>query len=99
MSKVLIFTLSMVLAGLMAGCATHTKSGLSAVRTGIRRIEKVRTTAYTHTEGGGRHNILEWGSDERSLYVLAPRARNRLVRRMILALQEKARAHSPLLNF
>ena len=171
MSKVLIFTLSMVLAGLMAGCATHTKSGLSAVRTGIRRIEKVRTTAYTHTEGSGRHNaigarlssgdvisaaadwsrfplgtkfrivdtnevfqiddygaaligtstidlyktnrlamrrwgvrhvdidILEWGSDERSLYVLAPRARNRLVRRMILALQEKARAHSPLLNF
>jgi 7,8-dihydro-6-hydroxymethylpterin-pyrophosphokinase len=44
-------------------------------------------------------DILEWGSDERSLYVLAPRARNRLVRRMILALQEKARAHSPLLNF
>jgi 3D (Asp-Asp-Asp) domain-containing protein len=171
MSKVLIFTLSMVLAGSMAGCATHNKSGLAAVRTGIRRIEKVRTTAYTHTEGSGRHNaigarlsggdvisaaadwsrfplgtkfrivdtnevfqiddyggaligtntidlyktnrlamrrwgvrhvdidILEWGSDERSLYVLAPRARNHLVRRMILALQEKARARSPLLNF
>ena len=171
MSKVPIFTLSMVLAGLMVGCATHNKSGLAGVRTGIRRIEKVRTTAYTHTEGSGRHNaigarlsgcdvisaaadwsrfplgtkfrivdtnevfqiddyggalvgtntidlyktnrlamrkwgvrcvdidILEWGSDERSLYVLAPRARNHLVRRMILALQEKARAHSPLLNF
>jgi 3D (Asp-Asp-Asp) domain-containing protein len=171
MSKVLIFTLWTVLAGFMTGCATHTKSGLAAVRTGIRRIEKVRTTAYTHTEGSGRHNaigtrlssrdvisaaadwsrfplgtkfrivdtnevfqiddyggaligtntidlyktnrlamrkwgvrrvdidILEWGSDERSLYVLAPRARNHLVRRMILALQEKARAHSPLLNF
>ena len=45
MSKVLIFTLSLVLAGLMAGCATYNKSGLAGVRTGIRRIEKVRTTA------------------------------------------------------
>ena len=126
-----------------------------------RRVSKVRTTAYTHTEPGGRHNaigkrlsganvmsaaadwsrwplgtrfrivdtnevfqiddygsalvgtgtidlyktnrpamhrwgvrlvdidILEWGSREKSLEVLAPRKRNPRVRRMIVALLKR----------
>src|SRR3954468_1646328 len=29
-----------------------------ATITGARRIANVRTTAYTHTEGGGRHNAI-----------------------------------------
>ena len=127
-----------------------------------KRVAKVRTTAYTHTERGGRRNaigsrlsgknvksaaadwsrwplgtrfrivgtddvfeiddygsalvgtntidlyktnrfemnrwgvrsvdidILEWGSAQHSLEVLAPRARNRQVRAMILALKKPA---------
>lgn len=126
---------------------------------GSRRIANIRTTAYTHTERGGRRNaigtrlsgsnvlsaasdwshfplgtrfqvvgtkdqyviddyggaligtnsidlyktsrsamrawgvrrvdidILEWGSKQQSLKVLAPRKKNRLVRRMIAALE------------
>jgi 3D (Asp-Asp-Asp) domain-containing protein len=129
---------------------------------GARRISNVRTTAYTHTERGGRHNaiglrlsganvmsaasdwshfplgtqfqivgtrdryviddyggaligtdtidlyktsrsamrqwgvrhvdidIIEWGSKEQSLKVLNPRKRNRLIRRMIAGLEQKA---------
>jgi 3D (Asp-Asp-Asp) domain-containing protein len=127
--------------------------------TGARRIANVRTTAYTHTESGGRRNavgirlsgskvmsaasdwsryplgtrfqivgttdryviddyggaligtntidlyktsrgamrawgvrqvdidVLEWGSKQQSLKVLTPRKKNRLVRRMIAALE------------
>ncbi|MEP6698729.1 MAG: 3D domain-containing protein [Verrucomicrobiota bacterium] len=127
--------------------------------TGTRRVANIRTTAYTHTEPGGRHNaigtnlsgrnvmsaasdwsrfplgtrfqivgtreqyiiddyggaligtntidlyktsrltmrqwgvrhvdidILEWGSKQQSLHVLNPRKKNRLVRRMIAALE------------
>jgi 3D (Asp-Asp-Asp) domain-containing protein len=130
--------------------------------TGARRIANVRTTAYTHTERGGRRNaigvrlsgsnvmsaasdwsryplgtrfqivgtsdrymiddyggaligtntidlyktsrsamrawgvrrvdidILQWGSKEQSLKVLGPRKRNRLIRRMIAGLEQKA---------
>ena len=129
---------------------------------GARRISNVRTTAYTHTERGGRHNaiglrlsganvmsaasdwsrfplgtqfqivgtrdryiiddyggaligtdtidlyktsrlamrqwgvrhvdidIIEWGSKEQSLKVLNPRKKNRLIRRMIAVLEQKA---------
>jgi hypothetical protein len=35
-------------------------------------------------------DIIEWGSKEKSLEVLAPRKNNRVVRRMILALSQKA---------
>ena len=69
---------------------------------GTNTIDLYKTNRLAMRKWGVRCvdiDILEWGSDERSLYVLAPRARNRLVHRMILALQEKARAHSPLLNF
>ena len=130
--------------------------------TGARRIANVRTTAYTHSERGGRHNamgvrlsgsntmsaaadwsryplgtrfqivgtadryviddyggaligtntidlyktsrssmrqwgvrhvdidIIEWGSKEQSLKVLNPRRKNRLIRRMIAGLEQKA---------
>jgi hypothetical protein len=34
-------------------------------------------------------DVLEWGSPERSLQVLAPRSRNRQVRAMILALERR----------
>jgi 3D (Asp-Asp-Asp) domain-containing protein len=169
MSKLPSFTLVVLLAGFMASCATQTNT--RSVGTGVRRIGKVRTTAYTHNEKGGRHNaigmrlsghdvrsaasdwsrfplgtkfrivdtnevfeiddygtalvgtntidlyktnrlamrqwgvrhvdidILEWGSDQHSLQVLTPRSRNRVVRRMIVALQEKARTQSTLRTF
>ena len=172
MSNLLRFTLALVVGGVMASCATQKTSRLSAAGTArLHRMSKVRTTAYTHSERGGRRNaigsrlcgrdvnsaasdwsrfplgtrfrivdtnevfkiddygsalvgtdtidlyktnrlamrkwgvrhvdidILEWGSDEQSLQVLAPRARNRQVRRMILALQEKARTQTTLRTF
>jgi 3D (Asp-Asp-Asp) domain-containing protein len=132
-----------------------------ATITGARRIANVRTTAYTHTEKGGRHNavgvrlsgsnvmsaasdwsrfplgtrfqivgtsdryviddygsaligtntidlyktsraamrqwgmrhvdidVIEWGSKEQSLKVLRPRAKNRIIRRMIAGLEQQ----------
>jgi 3D (Asp-Asp-Asp) domain-containing protein len=141
----------------MAGCATQSKSTLGSAR----RIPKVRTTAYTHSEGSGSHNaidcrlsatkvmsaasdwsrfplgtrfriadtneeyiiddygsaligtdtidlykpsrlemkrwgvrrvdidILQWGSEEQSLKVLAPRAKHRCARQMVASLQRK----------
>ncbi len=38
---------------MVVGCATQSKSSLSG-----RRLQNVRTTAYTHTERGGAHNAL-----------------------------------------
>jgi 7,8-dihydro-6-hydroxymethylpterin-pyrophosphokinase len=35
-------------------------------------------------------DIIEWGSKEQSLKVLGPRKRNRLIRRMISGLEQKA---------
>lgn len=171
MSNLLRFTLALVLGGVMASCATQTTSRSHVGTAGLRRMSKVRTTAYTHSEKGGRKNaigsrlcgrdvnsaasdwsrfplgtkfrivdtnevfqiddygsalvgtdtidlyktnrlamrkwgvrhvdidILEWGSDQQSLQVLVPRARNRQVRRMILALQEKARTQTTLRTF
>jgi len=172
MSQLLRLAFAVGLAALMASCATqtNTKSPSSGV-SGLHRMSKVRTTAYTHTERGGRHSaigtrlsgknvqsaaadwshyplgtkfrivdtnevfkiddygtaligtstidlyktnrlamrkwgvrhvdidILEWGSDTDSLHVLAPRARNRICRRMILALQDKARTQGTLRTF
>jgi 3D (Asp-Asp-Asp) domain-containing protein len=154
--------LNLALAGALAcfvvGCATQSKPTL----TSGQRISKVRTTAYTHYEGGsgahnalgtylsGRHvmsaasdwsryplgtrfrlaetneeyviddygnaligtntidlykpsrsevkswgvryvdiDILQWGSDEESLKVLAPRCKHNCVRRMVTALEKK----------
>ena len=154
--------LNLALAGasacLIVGCATQSKPTL----TNGRRIPNVRTTAYTHLEGGsgrrnalgeylsGRHvlsaasdwsryplgtrfriaetneeyviddygnaligtdtidlykpsrlemkqwgvrhvniDILQWGSEEQSLKVLAPRCKHSCVRKMVAALEKK----------
>jgi len=156
MPKFLNLTLAGIVACLVVGCATQSKSSLSG-----RRLQNVRTTAYTHTERGGAHNalgtylsgrhvmsaasdwsrfplgtrfriattneeymiddygmalvgtdtidlykssrldmrqwgvryididILQWGSEEQSLKVLAPRCKNHCVRRMVAGLQQK----------
>jgi 3D (Asp-Asp-Asp) domain-containing protein len=158
MSRRLNLAFAGTLACLVAGCATQSKP---TVTTG-RRIPKVRTTAYTHHEGGsGAHNaigtylsgrevlsaasdwsryplgtrfrlsetneeyviddygnalvgtdtidlykpnrsevnkwgvryvdidILQWGSEEESLKVLAPRCRHSCVKIMVVALEKK----------
>ena len=154
---------------LSAGCATQhlAPSVTTTTLPKPQRITKVRTTAYTHTEAGGRHNaigtklsgrnvmsaasdwsrwplgtkfrivgtddvfqiddygsaligtgtidlyktnrlamrkwgvravdidVLEWGSSQRSLEVLAPRKRNPRVRKMILALSQNKQITRP----
>jgi 3D (Asp-Asp-Asp) domain-containing protein len=157
MSRCLNLTIATIVLCLFAGCATQPPL-VSAV-SGQRM--QVRTTAYTHTERGGRHNalgmylsgrhvisaasdwsrfplgtrfrlvdtneeyiiddygtalvgtetidlykptrlemkrwgvrrvdidILQWGSDEQSLKVLAPRKKRRPVRQMIASLERK----------
>ena len=146
-------------------CATQPQT--ATVLAKPQHIHKVRTTAYTHTEAGGRHNaigtrlsgknvmsaasdwsrwplgtkfrivgtddvfqiddygsaligtgtidlyktnrlamrkwgvrsvdieVLEWGSTQRSLEVLAPRKNNRRVRAMILALSKNTQITRP----
>lgn len=148
-----------------ASCATQPETASTLAKP--QRISKVRTTAYTHTEAGGRNNaigtrlsgknvmsaasdwsrwplgtkfrivgtddvfqiddygsalvgtrtidlyktnrramrrwgvrsvdidILEWGSRQRSLEVLAPRKNNRRCRAMILALSENTQITRP----
>ena len=147
------------LAFLGVSCTTQPKTASTVARP--QRVCKVRTTAYTHTEAGGRNNavgtrlsgknvmsaasdwsrwplgtkfrivgtddvfkiddygsaligtgtidlyktnrlamrkwgvrsvdidVIEWGSKEKSLQVLAPRRKNPRVRRMILALSKE----------
>lgn len=158
MTLLMRFILIGAFAFLGLGCSTQMRT---ATVSPAKRICKVRTTAYTHTETGGRRNaigtrlsnkdvksaaadwsrwplgtkfrivntgeifqiddygtaligtgtidlykanrfamnrwgvrsvdidVLEWGSPERSLQVLAPRSRNRQVRAMILALERR----------
>jgi 3D (Asp-Asp-Asp) domain-containing protein len=160
MPRYLKFTLAAIAACFLASCAEQTKPKLVSAVSG-HRMQKVCTTAYTHSERGGRHNaigfflsarrvrsaasdwsrfplgtrfrlvdtneeyviddygtalvgtetidlykptrlemkrwgvrhvdidILEWGSDEASLKVLAPRAKHRCVRKMIASLERK----------
>ena len=54
MPKCLNLTLAGVAACFIVGCATQPKLDL----TSARRVQRVRTTAYTHTEGGGPRNAL-----------------------------------------
>lgn len=61
MAKLLKFSLGLLLACLLASCAEQSQSVRTASSpgpVGTRRIQKVRTTAYTHTERGGRRNAL-----------------------------------------
>ena len=159
MSTYLKFAGLGVLACLIASCETPTRSHKQAPTAYGRRISNIRTTAYTHTERGGRRNaigkslsgqnqmsaaadwsrfplgtrfqvvgtqdryviddyggaligtntidlymtsrramrlwgvrrvdidILEWGSKQESLRILAPRRKNGLVRRMIAGIE------------
>jgi 3D (Asp-Asp-Asp) domain-containing protein len=57
MAHYLRLTLIVASAGLLASCATQTPSPATAATRG--RVQKVRTTAYTHNEGGsGAQNAL-----------------------------------------
>jgi 3D (Asp-Asp-Asp) domain-containing protein len=157
MPKCLNLTFAGIVACLVVGCATQPRP----TPVSVRRMQNVRTTAYTHTECGGSHNaldrrlsgsqvmsaasdwsrfplgtrfriantneeyiiddygtalvgtdtidlykpnrldmkrwgvrhididVLQWGSEEQSLKVLAPRCKHRCVRQMITALEEK----------
>src|SRR5215469_2333580 len=157
MQKCLNLALAGTVACLVVGCATQPKSTL----TSGRRVQNVRTTAYTNTERGGCHNaldcrlsdshvmsaasdwshfplgtrfriastneeyiiddygnaligtdtidlykptrlavkrwgvrhvdidILQWGSEEQSLKVLAVRTKHRCARQMVASLQQK----------
>lgn len=60
---------------------------------GTNTIDLYKTSRLDMKRWGVRHvdiDILEWGSKEKSLQVLAPRAHHKSVRRMITALQKKA---------
>ena len=159
------FVLMSAFALLGVSCATQPKTASTLARP--HRVCKVRTTAYTHTEAGGRNNavgtrlsgknvmsaasdwsrwplgtkfrivgtedvfkiddygsaligtgtidlyktnrlamrkwgvrsvdidVLEWGSPQRSLEVLAPRKRDRRVRAMIVALSRNTQITRP----
>ena len=59
---------------------------------GTNTIDLYKPSRLEMRRWGMRHvdiDILEWGSNERSLTVLAPRAHNGHVRRMVVALREK----------
>jgi 3D (Asp-Asp-Asp) domain-containing protein len=69
---------------------------------GTDTIDLYKTNRLAMRKWGVRHvdiDILEWGSDEQSLQVLASRGRHRTCRRMILALEEKARTQRTLRTF
>jgi len=57
MSRYLNLTFAVSALSMFAGCATQTQPGLISTIPG-QRMQKVRTTAYTHTERGGRRNAL-----------------------------------------
>ena len=54
MPKCLNLIAAAVAASLIVGCATSSKPDL----TSVQRIQRVRTTAYTHTERGGPRNAV-----------------------------------------
>jgi 3D (Asp-Asp-Asp) domain-containing protein len=59
---------------------------------GTNTIDLYKPSRLEMRRWGMRHvdiDILEWGSNERSLTVLAPRSHNSHVRRMVVALREK----------
>jgi 3D (Asp-Asp-Asp) domain-containing protein len=59
---------------------------------GTNTIDLYKTSRLDMKRWGVRHvdiDILQWGSEEQSLKVLAPRQKHRLVRQMVVALQRK----------
>jgi 3D (Asp-Asp-Asp) domain-containing protein len=162
MFKYIKVTIALAFAGFLASCAEQPVVPRVTIQSpSVHRMQKVRTTAYTHTEKGGRRNalgtylsgrhvqsaasdwsrfplgtrfrivdtkeefiiddygtalvgtntidlyktsrlemkrwgvrnvdidILQWGSEEQSLKVLAPRAKHPQVRAMIASLHKK----------
>ncbi len=66
---------------------------------GTGTIDLYKTNRLAMNKWGVRRvdiDVIEWGSPERSLQVLAPRAHNRSVRAMILALSKKPGAENPV---
>ena len=64
---------------------------------GTNTIDLYRPSRLEMKRWGVRHvdiDIVQWGSNEQSLKVLKPRAKHRIVRRMIVALEKKASARS-----
>jgi hypothetical protein len=60
---------------------------------GTDTIDLYKTSRSAMRQWGVRHvdiDIIEWGSKEQSLKVLNPRKKNRLIRRMITGLEQKA---------
>src|SRR3982075_66879 len=160
MFKYIRVTIALAFAGFLASCAEQPVAHVTVQSSSVHRMQKVRTTAYTHTEKGGRHNaigtylsgrhvlsaasdwsrfplgtrfrivntkeeyviddygtalvgtntidlykptrlqmrrwgvrnvdidILQWGSEAKSLQVLGPRAKHKQVRQMIFGLQK-----------
>jgi 3D (Asp-Asp-Asp) domain-containing protein len=65
---------------------------------GTNTIDLYKISRLEMRRWGMRHvdiDILEWGSNERSLAVLAPRSRISHVRRMVVALREKKPSLQP----
>jgi 3D (Asp-Asp-Asp) domain-containing protein len=60
MLKYLNLTISLVILGFLVGCAQEQPivTKVAAANSNLRRMQQVRTTAYTRTEKGGRHNAL-----------------------------------------
>ncbi len=58
MSHLSRLAFALALAALLASCATQTNTHTSARGVSGRHMSKVRTTAYTHTEKGGRRNAI-----------------------------------------
>lgn len=65
---------------------------------GTNTIDLYKPSRLEMKRWGVRHvdiDILEWGSDEKSLKVLTPRGKHRSVHRMVVALQKKASGRNP----
>jgi 3D (Asp-Asp-Asp) domain-containing protein len=63
---------------------------------GTNTIDLYKPSRLEMRRWGVRHvdiDILEWGSEEKSLQVLGPRGKHRCVRQMILALNKKKDDH------
>jgi len=59
---------------------------------GTNTIDLFKNSRLDMKRWGVRHvdiDILQWGSEERSVKILAPRARHKKVRRMLVALNSK----------
>jgi 3D (Asp-Asp-Asp) domain-containing protein len=58
MFKYIRVTIALAFAGFLASCAEQPVAHVTVQSSSVHRMQKVRTTAYTHTEKGGRHNAI-----------------------------------------